>query len=194
MSLKKFDIIFSECERLGIKIKKLSDYVFKLSEEHLPKNKFIIIEPQEIYTNSQEAIKFFDELNKIDFENSNISDIERLPFFAGYSDVELGNFLSSRNEVKIEPFAIKIHFNILPADFNVIGLERFLNYLIIIQKKFPIFKGINNFDNYNRTINGEITRTGKIQVVIPHYLLDLEKSIGLRDGPISNIFKDAKEI
>jgi len=142
----------------------INNYIVEIKDNITGNYKYIIFEPQSIYLKIDELTKFFVELDEAKFKSEHIL---RLPFFAGCSGYDLGDFLLNQT-TSIGELDIPINFSILPADFNSYGLNRFLNYVDTLKSVVPIFKGNNNFTSYISYFEKVIEeKDDKILQVIP---------------------------
>jgi len=131
---------------------------------------YIIYESLKVYISSKTAISFIEDLNSIEFKSSNFL---RIPFFAGCSGYDIGNFLYGKNQTISENLDNKIFFEVPVADFNILGLKRFLNYMEIQKNLPPIFNGNNNYSEYLQYFLDKINSSKSYNEVMP--LKELQK-------------------
>ena len=124
----------------SLKLVQLSQNVFKC--EVAEKKKYIVFEPQEVYTKIESLISFLKELEIVQPET-----ILRIPFFSAIDSKELSLFLFDE-ERDIMEFEEKISFDIVPADFNCQGYTRFLNYMAFLYRFST--PSLNDFNEYKK--------------------------------------------
>jgi len=125
---------------------------------------YIIYEPIEVFIESKKFIAFIKKLNSIEFKSNHLL---RIPFFAGCSGYDIGYFLYGENITISKNMDIKINFSVEVADFNILGLNRFLNYMEILKNDRPIFKGNNNYSEYIQYFLDKITSSQSFVDIIP---------------------------
>ncbi len=132
--------------------------------------KFLIFEPSAVYTKIDEQINLLTTISDAECSPSNSY---RIPYFAGLSGSDLGYFLLGPDQV-IDNLNIKINFDILPVDFNLSGIRRFLNYLNMLDSQIPIFKSNNNISLYIEYFVGLIEDNDfKINTILPLMFKDM---------------------
>jgi len=145
-------------------VKNLNDFIFQIMTKE-GKPKYLIFEPVEIYQKIDSLTEFLTILDKIEFETE---DILRIPFFAGCSGYDIGYFITGNHITIDKKLNREISFEVLPADFNAYGLNRFLNYVDMLYDTHPIFKGNNNFSSYIEYFEKIIKeKDDKINMVLP---------------------------
>jgi hypothetical protein len=142
----------------------INDFIIEITDKKDQKY-YLIFEPKEIFCKVDDLTLFLELLDKVKFESENIL---RIPFFAGCSGYDLGYFLTGNNISLSKELDQKISFEILPIDFNILGLHRFLNYVDMLYDSRPIFKSNNTFGDYLRYFEKVIQeKDDKINMIIP---------------------------
>jgi hypothetical protein len=162
---KKNNIIkaIADFKKIKFDITELKDNIYEIVNQD--KIFYIVFEPENIFTSIDHLLDFKIALSSIDFKSKNIL---RIPYFAGCSGFDLGYFLLEENTSISDNIDYNIDYSILPVDFNYYGFERYLNYMDILIKNYPIFKGNNNIlYHYEYFIKTREEVDGKINLVIP---------------------------
>jgi len=131
---------------------------------------YIIYEPLKIYFRTKEIISFLEDLNSIEFKSNNFL---RIPFFAGCSGYDIGNFLYNDNRTISENLDEKIFFEAPVVDFNILGLKRFINYIDMQKGIKPNYNGNNNYSEYLQYFLDKINSSKSYNEVMP--LKELQK-------------------
>jgi len=187
--------VIKEHEGGFFKVNQLNNYISEVIDAN---NNFfyIIYESIEVYTKMDNFIDFSIETSQIDFFSDNLL---RIPFFAGCSSYDLGNFLYGDNRSLDQEIDYSLLFEREPIDFNFYGLERFITYLDIIKRQPPIFKSNNIYENYIEYFMQKIDAVeGRYRMILPlgqllklkpenQFLLDLIQKIEEKYGGKANM-------
>jgi hypothetical protein len=142
----------------------INDFIIEITDKEDQKF-YLIFEPKEIFYKVDALTLFLKALDSTKFKSDNIL---RIPFFAGCSGYDIGYFLTGNAISLNKELNQKISFEILPIDFNILGLHRFLNYVDMLYKERPIFKSNNTFKNYIEYFEEIIQeKDDKINLVLP---------------------------
>jgi hypothetical protein len=116
-----------------------------------------------------------DKINKHKIICNNQNAFLRIPFFAGFSGYDIGDFISPSSQISIDiNLNLDISFEILPADFNSLGLQRFCGYLETIKNNNLIYSSKNNFEDYQEYFIKILKeRDWKINTILPSSMLKL---------------------
>jgi hypothetical protein len=176
MSNIRFDRIKGSLLKLkdmGIQYEEIDPNIIKIKNADY--QKYIIFEPKEIYTRVDAFITFMDNINKHKIMGNNQNAILRIPFFAGCSGYDIGDFISPSSQISIDiNLNLDISFEILPADFNSLGLQRFCGYLETIKNNNLIYSSKNNFEDYQEYFIKILKeRDWKINTILPSSMLKL---------------------
>lgn len=144
-------------------IERINRYIV-LIKSNYHSDKYISFDEPEVYQNIDDFIKYALLIQDLP-ENA---DILRMPFFAGCSGYDLGNFLLDEDKSLDIGLELEVDFSVDPVDFNINGLRYFLDYLDNILKAQPIFKGQNNFTAYVEYFIDKIeAKEWRINLILP---------------------------
>jgi len=145
--MKEIIRILNDHQNLGYRLDILNNYVLKISLEK--ETKYIIFEPEDVYTKVNTFVNFLQDINTVELsEAAEKKNVLRLPFFAGCSGFDLFNFIFNGDETLDQRLNKEINFDLVPADFNLYGVQRFCRYLDLKHADIPIYKSNNNFNDY----------------------------------------------
>jgi len=163
----------------------LGQYIIRVEfEDNI---KYIIFETIEIYQNIDDYFIFLKTIDEIGCTPQNSY---RLPYFAGVSGNDLGEFLLGPNETISLDLDINIHFDKFPVDFNIYGINRFITYLNIVKGQTPIFKGNNLFSEYITYFVDIITEAdGKVNTILPLKFKDMSPHGKILDDIFDKLHK-----
>jgi len=151
---------------MGFDIEEISPSIIKFSTEGRPtKDKFIVLEKVDVYRNIDDLVSLLKEFEHLPKNPS----VMRIPFFAGVSGHDLGNFLLPDTQISMDLILdVPISFEVYPADFNIAGSNRFAVYLNMKKNQTPVYRSNDNFMDYEKYFLQEIENNeGRLNTIIP---------------------------
>lgn len=181
----RLDSILSEAEALtGHKPKVvLYDYIWEVGD------KYLLIEKKDIYQDVEELI----EVLKVQSEIvKNKKEIMVIPFYSGINSYDLADFFDVEISEDFRGYRSEINFDLVPANFNIQGLQRFVSHLNTLKDKAPVFRTETTFKDIKEYLANLIVSKYQNQSerVIPKYALEFDSKIS--GNTINEIFKEVK--
>lgn len=160
------DKILKEAQLISnVEPEKITNEIYKIG------NHYLIFESSNIYTKVEELIRVLTDIQTKIPKGSMIMEI---PFFIGLNSNTLSSYLTGVSENG--DFHIPYSFEVLPADFNIQGLNKFATYVNLLKNKPPVYNDLATYDELkNYLVELTVGRyNGQLERVLPIYLRDRE--------------------
>jgi len=151
--------------------------------------KIIIYESKDCFIDVDAAFEFYTEVKKIKSDVQS-EDILMIPFFSGMNSYIMDTFLVGRPVGILKDKEYQVDFEILPANFNTMGIASFTYHLGDIYADDQIQEGCNTFNDYIEFFHEKIKeKNGLINTVIPVVIMQMHE----HSSAIHTLFEKLQE-
>jgi len=199
MELKNLIYIYLEELNKFDSIKTLNEFVYEFKYHHFNKEftKYLVFMPAKTFTNFEEHVTALYKINKINSPHAVSKNLYIIPYFAGISSYDLWWFFFKESpSEEYQTLNREIDFqDVLPRDYICRGGTFFLDYLYKKMQEVPVFRGNNNFLNYENYFSKLLkSNHDQFEKVFSICLVNQDKADYKEKGPIMTIMKNYFEL